>query len=325
MESFRRKIIAAIRAALEGDTARYVHFVYSPELIDPLTLLDDAKRETALIRPPNLRESLRDSKFPRLITFDCRRVASYMFETSDIFDDPLFEASISQTYAEVINGDVVDLTVINENTGPSVGAACGWIVSRETATELAARIARNSYLLHPSGVRHWIRWNNPIHISILWQTLTSTQKQVLLSDARWIAFDLTRRLRTYKCDEESREIKDGVSTFKFIDEQWARYEAAPVVGSLVEKMIAADDAVAEDIVERLYRHLKNARYKGLHREDRRLYAMTLVHVHEGADQVKEWAALVERVLNGETKMRDGLADLSEEFWNYGTVQTDPLM
>lgn len=321
MESFRRKIIAAIRAALEGDTARYVHFVYSPELIDPLTLLDDAKRETALIRPPNLRESLRDSKFPRLITFDCRRVASYMFETSDIFDDPLFEASISQTYAEVINGDVVDLTVINENTGPSVGAACGWIVSRETATELAARIARNSYLMHPSGVRHWIRWNNPLHFSPLWPTLMLEQRRALLGDAQWIAFDLTLRLQTYSCNEGAQGISGAVSTLQLSGEQWSRYDASPVIGSLVEKIIAANGSVAEDIIERLYLHLKNASRHGLRREDRRLYAMTLVHVREGADQVPEWAALIRRVVSGETTMRDGLVELPTSFWSHGVAQS----
>jgi len=319
MESLRRKIIAATRSALERDAAHHVHFVYSPELSDPLSLLDDAKRETALIRPSNLRESLKDSRFPRLITFDCRRVASYLFETSEIFDDPLFESAISQTYAEVVENNIVDLTIINENTGPSVGSACGWMVTRQSAAELAVRIARNSYLLHPSGIRHWIRWNNPLHLSTLWPTLTSEQRRVLLGDAQWIAFDLTRRLRTYKCDEETREPGGNAPTLQLSSEQWARYDASPVVGSLVEKLIAANGGVAEDVIERLYRHLKNAGRQGLRREDRRLYAMTLIHVAEGAEQVPEWSALIKRVVSGETNMRDGLVELPARFWSYGSV------
>lgn len=315
MESLRRKIIAATRAALEGDSARYVHFVYSPELSDPLKLLDDVRRETALIRPPNLRESLKDSKFPRLITLDCRRVASYLFETSNIFDDPLFEASISQTYAEVIKGDVVDLTVINENTGPSVGAACGWIVSRQTATELAARIARNSYLPHPSGVRHWIRWNNPLHMSTLWPALTAVQQCALLGDAHWIAFDLTRRLRTYKCSVAPSKPGESYQHLQFHDEQWTRHDAAPVVGSLIEKMIAADGAVDENVVERLYRYLTDAGRKGLRRENRRLYAMTLIYVGDGVDAVPEWLDLIERARKGETTIRAGLVGLPATFWS----------
>ena len=157
--------------------------------------------------------------------------------------------------------------------------------------------------------------NNPLHTSTLWPTLTAAQRYALLGDAHWIAFDLTHRLSTYKCvDEESKTIKTA-QKLQFNEEQWSRYDAAPVVGSLVEKMIAADGVVNENVIERLYQHLRDAGRQGLRRENRRLYAMTLIYTGERAGDAPEWKNLIERVRKGETTIREGLMDLPPTFWN----------
>ena len=76
-ESFRKPLIEALRAVKAQQPETLLHLLYSPELADPLTLIDDARRETALIRPPSLATHIitpQKQNLPRLITLDCLRI-----------------------------------------------------------------------------------------------------------------------------------------------------------------------------------------------------------------------------------------------------------
>ncbi len=316
-QAFRRQVLDAVRAAQAQRPGAHLHLVYSPELTDPLQLLEDSRRETALIRPANLDKDWNDANFPRLVTLDCRRVAAFMLETDPARDDPLFESSISHAHAEVCLGELADTGIINDNPGPSTSAVCGWIASGQSAAELARRMARHSYPLRPGGYHHWLRWHNPIYLSALWSALSPAQQRALLGDALWIAHDPIGELRTYQANPRDTMPGEVEVTFRPADEQWARYDAAPVVGELACNWRANTDGkpLPPDAIERLHRHLADARRLGLRREDRRLYAATLAQLPAGAERVPEWLALLEQVARDETKLRDGLGKLPEHFWN----------
>lgn len=318
-QAFRRQVLEAVHAAQAQRAGGYLHLVYSPELADPLQLLDDSRRKTALIRPANLDKDWNGANFPRLITLDCRRVAAFMLETDAALDDPLFEASIVQAHAEVCLGERANLAVINDNPGPSESAVCGWIASRQDAPTLARRMAHHSYPLRPGSYHRWLRWHNPIYLSALWSTLSPAQQRALLGDACWVAHDPVGELRNRQADMTGVKENEVEVTFRPSEEQWQRYDDAPGAAQLVRNWQAQclqDRAtLPPDAIERLYKHLADARRLRLRGDDRAIYAMTLARLPDESARLPEWVALLSRVDRRETTLRDGLSTLPDHFWN----------
>jgi hypothetical protein len=318
-QAFRRQVIDAVIAIQAQRPDGFLHLVYSPELADPLQLLEESRRETAPIRPANLPQEWKDVDFPRLVTLDCRRVAAFMLETDPARDDPLFESSITQAHAEIFLGEMADIGVINENPGPPAGAVCGWIASGQSAAELARRMAKHSHPLRPGSYHYWIRWHNPIHLSALWPALSPAQQRALLGDAIWIAHDPIGELRTYAADQTGAVAGEAEVNFRPNDEQWARYDNAPAAVRLIRRWqnecAEEGTALPPDALERLHRHLAETRRLRLRGDERAIYAMILARLPAHAARAAEWHALVERAGRGEGTLREGLASLPEYFWN----------
>jgi hypothetical protein len=178
LADFRRQLLAAIHEAKARQPDALVHLLYAPELADPLELADDARRDTAMLRHPLETPAGPKQSQPRLVTLDCRRVARYLLETDPGIDDPLLESSITQAHAETILGESVQRVLTNDVPGLSEGSVCGWIISRDTASPLAARINACSNLFDTQQGRRWIRWYAPACITGLWPGLSDENERL---------------------------------------------------------------------------------------------------------------------------------------------------
>ena len=154
-ERFRDHLLQAIRPAKEAQPDAHLHLVYTPELHAPLGGAADERRDVALL--------------PRFITLDARRVAGHLHEEDSGFDDPLFESSIGQSHAEAFMGARHDVHAGNDDRELAAGAIGGWVLSRQTAAELAARVARfsDARFTEQAG-RLWVRWTQPDVFNALW-------------------------------------------------------------------------------------------------------------------------------------------------------------
>lgn len=318
-EAFRNKIIESVRAAQARIPGGRLHLIYSPELSDPLALRSgESRRDVASMAPRRLRDEWKSDDYPRVVTLDCMRVANYLFETDAGRDDPLFDASISQAYAEVILNERASLTVVNENPGSSESAVCGWVVSRQTAVQFAHRIQFHAYPLRGGIDRIWVHWHNPVYLFALWPTLNSAQKRALLGDAVWITHDLQGTLRVLCADGEASDaVLNGIS-FRADEMQWRRFDNAQTVAQLLRNWRVQCEAdassVPEDASERLMNHLLAACRLGLRGDNRAIYAMTLSRLSPDAESMPEWKSLIDQAVRGESTLRDGLLTLPEKFW-----------
>ena len=186
LHTYRQTLLRAVLAIRAGKPIAHIHLIYTPELQDPLNLVTDTRRETALVHAPTHSKFILPFKenAPRLLTLDCRRVAPYLLETDPALDDPAFEHSITQSHAETCLAQSHDRGLNNDEREFSDRAVGGWLVGTESARTLAARLYN-----FPSDRRSLVRWTHPSVLGTLWPTMTSEQRFLLLGDATWLVFD----------------------------------------------------------------------------------------------------------------------------------------
>lgn len=319
---FRRQLLAAVQKAKALQPDAHLHLLYAPELADPLQLADETRRAQALIRPVGVEQAWlgEAAQLPRVITLDCRRIASYLLESDPGLDDPLFEASITQAHAEVCLGLGVDTGLTNDDAGHAACTVCGWIVSEDSAATIAQRIGRQSRANHPGHRGEWVRWYNPIHLDAVWRSLTAEQRHSLIGNATWLAHDATARLTTYRAaDHDAPERADTAPSVGRLDrDQWQLLDNAVLVAGLARSWQGLCDAegltLPADATDQLHRHALTARRHGLDAQDLALYAMTAVQLPAGATQAPEFLQLLEQVVASGCDLGDGLRNLPDTFW-----------
>lgn len=325
LSHFRHAILEVIAAVKRQQPRSYIHLVYAPELADPLELLGDSKREAALIRPATLNVTgWPKDACPRLITLDCRRVAAYMLDTDVGLDDPLMESSISQSYAETLLGQRVNILQTNDEPGQVERTVCGWIVSTETAAQISVRISTSSSGMDIHRRRSWVRWYNPDYLEVLWPTLTATQKQNLLGQGVWIAHDGNGRLKTYASEHEAALGPLPPSAVRLDTMQWLQLENVPLVQQLLQqwKNLCHDTArpLQPDAQEQLHQWVHCARQIGLDGEDIAVYAITAMQMPSGFAEDAELIAAVKNAVQQGDKLSQSLPALLDRYWAKRALQ-----
>lgn len=314
-QTFRRSLLRELTAAKTAQADLLLHLIYTPELHDPLGLVGDSNREMALIHPTS---HIRLSNFdpetaPRLLTLDCRRVASYLLETDPGLDDPAFEHSITQAHAEICLGQSQDPGLSNDELDVSEFAIGGWVITDQSAKALAYRLRRAS--LH-QGL--WVRWSNPTILDLLWPSMTDTQRFALLGTATWFCFGWRGQLRRYAAAKSEDPFEPQAPMPPFNDHQRGLLKNMPLMRDLMGAWTAMcaeqGQRLPVNADEKLYEHLKSAQLAGFDPESVAIYAVTAVQLRHGATSDREWASLVRHTAENGLALRDLLGTLSDEFW-----------
>ena len=327
---FRAAALAQLNAATTAEPNANVHLLYSSELADPLGLAKEKRREQALIRPPS-RWQMDEATWPRVVTLDCRRVASYLLETSTAFDDPLFEDSITRAHAEAFEGALPDPALLNSTQDATRHAVCGWIVSSESADTIAGRFSVHGRKQDPHKREHWLRWHDPRLIPHLWPTFSDAQRHLLLGErAVWFAPDARRGMRAYagapgQPEPSTPEEALAAPYVPFPSaEQWNRLTQVVPANHLLNQWAAQLEREGRDLpadaLERIHRQLDEARRHGLDAEDMVFYAMLSLQLAPAATRDPMFERAVVRCKQAGVAVRDALADLPDEFWlRYGAA------
>lgn len=314
---FRAQILAAIHEAKTKQPDAHLHLLYAPEMADPLELINESKRNVASIYPPMGTPKWPKEAWPRLITLDCRRVASYLLETDPSIDDPLLESSITQAHAEIHLGQHAQTILTNDDPGMAESAVCGWVVSPESALDVAARINLHSGLYHPKRKHEWVHWYQPAYIGTLWPALSAAQKLALLDDGVWLVHDVVGRLQRFSADPVP-EASERARTRHFNIAQWDTADNVLVVTELTKKWhalcVAEGSTLPHDANQQLNRHVQAARSHGLDTEDLAVYVLAAVQLLEGATQSPEFMHLIHQVHERGSKLRDTMRHLPDSFW-----------
>lgn len=320
LATFRAALLQAVRSAREARPDAHIHLVYSPELFDPLDLVGDARRDMGLIHAPDHLASVsadRDQS-PRLLTLDCRRVASYLLESDAALDDPAFEQSITQSHAEICLAQAYNAELGNDEREFSEYAIGGWLISTESAKALAARLRSFS-----SQGRTWVRWTNHAILSTVWPSMTAEQRHAMLGDAAWLSFDAGAVLCQYAATVPAvaaPDVPGTVLTFapRLDAQQLSRIANVPLVRDLLAawKSMCETEGVAlpRNAEIDLHAHVTRAQQAGLDAESVAIYTMTLVQLKQGACDDGEWRALVSHAAHEGLALRDLLDTLSDPFW-----------
>lgn len=334
LQTLRRQLLDEVQFARQAGVGRHLHLLYTPELHDPLGLVGDARRPSAVVRPA-VRSNVaaaRLEKAARLITLDCRRVAPYLEETDPALDDPAFEASITQCHLEVCSGQSRDKLVRNDEAELSEFSIAGWLVSTEDAATLAARLNRFS----PQN-RGVLAWSHPAVIHALWPTMNATQRVAMLGGATWLALSLDGILRRYAAPAGNsgadaagapRGTAGNAVDAAFDARQVRMTRNVQLVRDLMKgwhSICQSDGRQLPESAEQLvHAHVIAAQDHGLDSDSVAVYAMTLVQMKDGASADAEWRAMMRAVADRGYALRDQLAGLSDAFWERYVSGDAPL-
>jgi hypothetical protein len=317
LHALRQQLLQEIALARQGGAATYLHLLYTPELYDPLGLVGDTRRASAAIRPGAALKAVaaEPEKAPRLLTLDCRRVASYLLESDPALDDPAFEASITQSHAEICGAQARDKLVQNDENELSEFSIAGWFVSAEDAAALAARFKLFSF-----QHRGWVSWTHPAFVHALWPTMSGAQRHAMLGGTIWLALSLDGELRRYAAaagfaQSEAADPAAGAA----LDARQARMvRNVPLVRDLMLGWQTMREGQGQQLPgnaeQILHAHVLGAQDHGLDSDAVAMFAMTIVQLKDGASTDAEWTAMMRNVADHGAALRDRLAYLSDEFW-----------
>ncbi len=314
LHALRQQLLHEIQHARQAGAAMHLHLLYTPELHDPLGLVGDTRRTTAVIRPSAFLDvvAAQRDKAPRLLTLDCRRVASYLLENDAALDDPAFEASITQCHAEICGAQTRDKVVRNDEAELSEFSVAGWMVSTDDAATLAARLQGFSF-----QHRGWVSWTHPAFVPALWPTMSAAQRAAMLGDATWLAVNLDGQLRRYAAP--AGQAAPAAAADAALDVRQARMvRNVQLVRDLMQGWqticAAQQQALPGNAEQLLHAHVIGAQDHGLDSDAVAMYAMTIVQLNAGASGDTEWKTMMRAVADHGGALRDRLADLSDDFW-----------
>jgi hypothetical protein len=329
LQDLRQQLLREIQAARDAGAGAYLHLLYTPELHDPLGLLGETRRVSAPIRPSVALKvvSARPDRTPRLLTLDCRRVAAYLLETDPALDDPAFEASVTQTHAEICGAQARDKLPRNDESELSEFSVAGWFVTADDAATMAARLKDFSV-----QQRGWVSWTRPAFIHALWPTMDDAQRSAMLGGATWLALSPDGQLQRY-CARPRHVTGNAMSTPATADASLSAKQLRMVNNvQLVRDLMTGWDtmrqseglALPSHAEQILHAHVMRAQDHGLDSDSVAIYAMTIVQLKEGAHADAEWESMMRAVAEQGIVLRDCLAELSDAFWERYVPAASPL-
>ncbi|NQE47740.1 hypothetical protein RC52_04440 [Herbaspirillum rubrisubalbicans] len=322
LSQFRRTLLDALTSSLRRHGQARLYLLYAPELCDPLSLAEDEVRLPLLIQPAfTSAQRWALNKLPRLILLGGLHEAQGAGETHSALDDPLLEASITQSYAETVLGQRVNVLHTNDDPGQAERAVCGWIISPEVPATLCWRINTVSVGVRKDGHRRWIAWYNPACIETLWPILTPGQRLALAGPATWMFHDDLGQFKSIAGVEagEGALIRPGSQGFHLDDAQWQRLDHVPIVQRLLAQwhVLCLDAAMpyGEQPLQRLHTQVSRARRYGLDGENLSLCVLIAMQMPPEFTESPEFGALLSDAARHGDTLRQRLEDLPLSCWS----------
>jgi hypothetical protein len=320
LASFRLRLLAALHAARSRWPDSRLYLLYAPGYDDPLGLAKSSeppKRETALV-PWAEGAGYDKPQYPRVVEFDCRRVAAYLLETDPAIDDPLLEDTITLAHRDLSSSSPEPDG--EEGTGRSL---CGWLVSPDSAHTIARRFASASQRLDPTDSRrYWLRWHDPRMMALLWPGLTAVQKTTLLGDQlTWLAFDAAGHLVEFssRTDLANHPSPNASSHLGMTKPQWGAAHHLGLVNHLVEAWRdQRDEPLPRDATQAVHRAVVRAEDWGLNGRDLQVFVLTTLALCPGFETDAALRAAVHGAARNPGTLADRIDELPPEFWErYG--------
>ena len=319
LASFRRQLLAAFQAARGRRPSSNLYLLYAPGYDDPLGLAkadEPPKRVTALV-PWAQGAGYDKQHFPRVIEFDCRRVAAYLLETDPALDDPLLEDTITNAHHDLLA--VAPEPDGEEGTGRSL---CGWLASPDSADTIARRFASAGQRMDwTHGRRYWLRWHDPRTMALLWPQMTSEQRTSLLGEQlTWLAFDAAGHLVEFSSPSASDA--DAVADspqLSITRPQWTAVHHLGLVNHLVETWREQrGEPLPRDATEAVHREIVRAEAWGLDRRDMQVFVLMALELRHGFEKDAGLLQAVNGAARSPGTLADRIDELPPEFWErYG--------
>jgi hypothetical protein len=328
-------MLRGLRTALNQSPAAGLFLLYSPGADDPLGLRDPVappNEDMAAVHAPAARPHARtSSRIPcgqlpaehqsRVIELDCRKVAAYLLESHPGLDDPLFEESVAlaDAYAQ---GQPASET--EEARGRHVA---GWLVSTDSAAEIARRFARAERPLQTrAAMGYGLAWHDPRVLAGLWPGMSARQRLTLLGEhTEWFAVDAAGQLQRWFAggahapagDIQTHAPAGDIQTHAPASDmqthapvvinvaQAEHLQDAPAVLRFLElwreHRAAAGQTLPGNAQAHLHQHVRRARQLGLDGEDLQTYVFFAITLRPGFDtEPAVRSAIAEAVQNPDT-------------------------
>jgi hypothetical protein len=236
LSEFRRTLLDALSSSLQQHGQARLYLLYAPELNDPLSLAEADAHLPLLIQPAfTAAQRWALNKLPRLIQLVGLPGGQGTGETDNPIDDPLLEAGITQSYAETVLGQRVNVLHANDDPGQAERAVCAWIITPDEPAKLCRRINAASVGVRKYGQRRWIAWYIATCLQTLWPMLAPAQRLALAGEATWLFHDDLGQLQSIAGVEagEGASIAPQPQGFHLDDAQWQRLDHLPIVQRLL--------------------------------------------------------------------------------------------
>jgi Domain of unknown function (DUF4123) len=312
LDTYRRHVLDTLRDARNRRPQSRLFLLYLPGYDDPLALAEQEppQRTTALV-PWGKDFGYEPAHWPRVIELDCRKVAAYLLETDPAIDDPLLEETIARAH-QGLSTPAADPDV---DEGSAI-AICGWLVSPESAQDIARRFAQASQRFHPStSSKTWLRWHDPRMVRLLWPTLNSAQRLALLgSGLAWVAPEPTGHLVQFDASPDASNETPPKALFMQAL-QWARVGRFGLINQLVEAWRErAGWPLPRHAMELLHRHVAQGQWWGLRGRDLTAFVFAAIELQDGFERDPRLLTVVGRSLLERGTFRDRLDELPADFW-----------
>jgi len=316
LAAFRREILDALQVARRRWPEAKLYLLYAPCFDDPFRLTDESttsKRTTALI-PFAKGAGYEKQHYPRVIEFDCRKVAPYLLETDPALDDPLFEASITAAHQSLTA--TTQEPDGEEGTGSCLG---GWVVSPDSADTIARRLYNGSQRTdRADGRRYWLRWFDPRMMALLWPQLTTPERTALLGEQlSWIALDAAKHLVEFSSlvPRDDASPAPGSPSLPVTQPQWVAAHHVGLVNHLVEVWrVQHDGALPNDATHIVHREIVRAESVGLTGRDLQAFVLAAAGLCAGFEQDPRLQAAVRHAMQEPGTLSERIRDLPSEFW-----------
>ena len=327
LAEFREQVLATLQSAKARWPQAKVFLFYAPGYDDPLRLAASdapARRETALVRWA-AGAGYDKEHFPRVIEFDCRRVAAYLLENDAALDDPLLEDTITRAHAD-LHAPAPE-PESDEGTGRAI---CGWLVSPDDAGTIARRFSNSSQRTDPTDrARRWLRWHDPRTMAVLWPAMSNDQKAALLGEQLvWLAVDAAGHLVQFEAplpDPASQMPEDPWERFlaqpsmNVTKPQWETMHRVGLVNHLVDAWREREsEPLPHTATETIHRLVEQADGWGLDGRDLQTYVMTALDLRGDFQHEPSLVSALREAVQCPGTLGDHLAELPHEFWErYG--------
>ncbi|NUT61583.1 hypothetical protein HNO82_10695 [Herbaspirillum sp. C9C3] len=322
LSEFRRTLLDALSSSLQQHGQARLYLLYAPELNDPLSLAEADAHLPLLIQPAfTAAQRWALNKLPRPIQLVGLPGGQGTGETDNPIDDPLLEAGITQSYAETVLGQRVNVLHANDDPGQAERAVCAWIITPDEPAKLCRRINAASVGVSKYGQRRWIAWYIATCLQTLWPMLAPDQRLALAGEATWLFHDDLSQLQSIAGVEagEGASIAPQPQGFHLDDVQWQRLDHLPIVQRLLAQWhdLCLDTAMEFGVhpLQRLSAQVSRARQFGLDGENLSLCVLIAMQMPPEFTESPEFGALLSDAARHGDSLAQRLGELPLRCWS----------